>query len=200
MTLKEKLSGSQLFSLSQASRRAATHRAPAASCGGAPAPGGALGILGNWVVFGVLSQRSLPRTTATGKGKFIVWTLCDLEGVSATVLLFGKAFDAYGLKVQEGAVLALANADDSSQFGNKNASQGAGPARPGSFSATGTPSMCLSLRHAGQVLQLGTAADFGYCKSYRNEPGSHGVVKGMVKCKNVVNLSVAATASGARTR
>lgn len=48
--------------------------------------------------------------------------------------------------------------------------------------------LCLNLRSSGQLLAIGDAADFGYCAAYKNEPGSthH---KGMVKCKQVVNLS-----------
>ena len=64
-----------------------------------------------------------------------------------------------------------------------------GKSSSSSSSSRGGSNLCLSLKHAGQVLSIGRATDFGYCKSYRNEPGSHGKVKGMVKCKNIVNVS-----------
>ena len=195
LTLKEKISGSIVLGLraAAAKKKAQTVSIPFNHGGAPPAPGGALGILGNFVVFGVITHKSPPKATSTGKGHFMLWTLSDLDGTAATVLLFGKAFQSYATQVPEGAVVAIANPEEGGKGGGGGGggSSGGGGWKGGAAGASSSaPSLCFALKHAGQVLHLGLCADFGYCKSYRNEQGTHGgSQKSMARCKNVVNLA-----------
>ncbi|XP_057726087.1 uncharacterized protein LOC130941552 isoform X1 [Arachis stenosperma] len=100
---------------------------------------------GSWVTVGVLTEKGPPRTSSTGK-TYCIWKVGCLDENTVSLFLFG---DAYQRNSQEqvGAVFALFNS------AVRKDPKGNG------FS--------LSVYSSGQILKMGTSADYGVCKGKR---------------------------------
>lgn len=98
----------------------------------------------------------------------MILKLSNLLGHTLSLFLFSAAFKEYW-KVEEGTLICCANAKVLDKKDEIN-----------------QQSVALSLNFEKQMLVIGRAADFGYCKAYKNENWR---TKSMVKCKNVINTS-----------
>ncbi|KAM7479446.1 hypothetical protein LguiA_027659 [Lonicera macranthoides] len=104
-------------------------------------------LSGCWATVGVLIEKGIPRTSSTGK-TFSIWKIGGLDENTVTVFLFGTAYQK-NCSEEIGTVFALFNCNA------RKDSKGTG------FS--------LSVYNAGQVLKMGTSADYGVCKGKRKD-------------------------------
>ncbi|KAK9164541.1 hypothetical protein Syun_005443 [Stephania yunnanensis] len=113
-------------------------------------------ISGCWVTVGVLIEKWAERLSSTGK-KYCIWKIGCLDERTFSLFLFGDAYSRNTL-AETGTVYAFFNA------GVRKDPAGKG------FS--------ISVFTAGQVLKMGTSADYGVCKGDRN---------GGAPCTTVIN-------------
>ncbi|PKU60183.1 protein MCM10 homolog [Dendrobium catenatum] len=104
-------------------------------------------LSGSWATVGVLTEKGDAKVSSAGKN-YCIWKMGCLDETNVSVFLFG---DAYKMNSAErvGAVFALFN----SNVRKDDAGQG--------FS--------LSLYSVGQILKIGTSADYGICKGNRKD-------------------------------
>ncbi|KAI0493983.1 hypothetical protein KFK09_024113 [Dendrobium nobile] len=104
-------------------------------------------LSGSWATVGVLTEKGEAKVSSAGKN-YCIWKMGSLDETNVSVFLFG---DAYKMNSAErvGAVFALFN----SNVRKDDAGQG--------FS--------LSLYSVGQILKIGTSADYGVCKGNRKD-------------------------------
>ncbi|KNC56077.1 uncharacterized protein AMSG_02089 [Thecamonas trahens ATCC 50062] len=116
-------------------------------------------IPGEWVVIGVVASKSRVQVSGRG-GKYVIWTLSDLAGVSLSLFVFGGAFEAlYATPV--GSVFALLNPK---VLPSRERGKG----------------LAISITGTDNVLMLGKSRDYAVCKS---------LTKAGAKCTNVINGS-----------
>ncbi|MED6186691.1 hypothetical protein PIB30_069184 [Stylosanthes scabra] len=100
---------------------------------------------GSWVTVGVLTEKGPPRMSSTGK-TYCIWKLGCLDENTVYLFLFGDAYQRNSTE-QVGTVFALFNSTV------RKDPKGNG------FS--------LSIFSTGQILKMGTSADYGVCKGKR---------------------------------
>ncbi|XP_010935110.1 uncharacterized protein [Elaeis guineensis] len=102
-------------------------------------------LSGCWVTVGVSIEKGAPKTSSVGKS-YSIWKMGCLDGAGVSVFLFG---DAYFKSCNEpvGSVFALFN----------------------SAVRKDAKGFSLSVYSAGQMLKLGTSADYGVCKGKRKD-------------------------------
>ncbi|XP_025668358.1 uncharacterized protein [Arachis hypogaea] len=100
---------------------------------------------GSWVTVGVLTEKGPPRTSSTGK-TYCIWKVGCLDENTVSLFLFGDAYQRNSQE-QAGTVFALFNS------AVRKDPKGNG------FS--------LSIYSSGQILKMGTSADYGVCKGKR---------------------------------
>ncbi|KAK9129433.1 hypothetical protein Sjap_009920 [Stephania japonica] len=113
-------------------------------------------ISGCWVTVGVFVEKWAERLSSTGK-KYCIWKIGCLDEGTFSLFVFGDAYSR-NTSAETGTVYAFFNA------GIRKDPAGKG------FS--------LSVFTAGQVLKMGTSADYGVCKGDRN---------GGAPCTTVIN-------------
>ncbi|CAI9104749.1 OLC1v1003495C3 [Oldenlandia corymbosa var. corymbosa] len=102
---------------------------------------------GCWVTIGVLTEKGDQRTSSTGK-PYTIWKMGCLDGKTTSVFLFGDAYKR-NCNEKDGTIFALFSCGvrkDNSENG---------------FS--------LSVYSAGNILKIGTSADYGVCKGKRKD-------------------------------
>lgn len=99
------------------------------------------GLHGRWTTLAVVGEVSAPRQTSNGKS-YIIWKITDLDQTIITLFLFGKAYQEFKRDGEPGALIAL--------FCPKIKAEG------GEFS--------MSIDNDDQILLLGTASEFGFCR------------------------------------
>ncbi|MCL7047749.1 hypothetical protein MKW94_020345 [Papaver nudicaule] len=104
-------------------------------------------ITGSWVTIGVLCEKGGPKMSSTGK-HYCIWKIGCLDESTLSVFMFGDAYITFS-KEPVGTVFALFNSKV------RKDTEGSG------FS--------LSIFSAGQVLKMGTSADFVLCKAKRKD-------------------------------
>lgn len=101
---------------------------------------------GAWATIAVVGEVSQRRTSSSGK-KYVVWKLTDLDDVCVSLFLFGRAYSDLDDEAKPGTMVAVLSPKLRKEDNN----------------------LCASIDSGDQVLILGTAADFGYCKSRRRD-------------------------------
>ncbi|KAK8967402.1 hypothetical protein KSP40_PGU021334 [Platanthera guangdongensis] len=113
-------------------------------------------LSGSWATVGVLTEKMGAKVSSTGKN-YGIWKMSCLDETDISVFLFGNAYKTnYSEKV--GSVFALFNLN----FKKDGAGKG--------FS--------LSSHSIGQILNIGTSADFGFCNGKRKDG---------IACTTVIN-------------
>jgi hypothetical protein len=101
-----------------------------------------VGLPNSWATLAVVGEVSARREDSQGKG-YCILKLTDLSNEMITLFLFGNAYTDWHKDARPGAMVAL--------FSPKVRSEG------GKFS--------LCINSGESMLELGTASEFGYCKS-----------------------------------
>ncbi|MQL70685.1 hypothetical protein Taro_003002 [Colocasia esculenta] len=104
-------------------------------------------ISGCWATVGVLTEKGNPKLSSTGKN-FCVWKVGCLDESVVSVFLFGDAYTKNS-KEPVGTVFGLFNSSIRKDAGGKGFS--------------------LSVFSAGQILKMGTSADYSVCKGKRKD-------------------------------
>ncbi|XP_039126941.1 protein MCM10 homolog [Dioscorea cayenensis subsp. rotundata] len=104
-------------------------------------------LSGCWATIGVLTEKGAPKLSSAGKN-YCIWKMGCLDELNVSVFLFGDAYSRYSNEPL-GSVFVLFNSVV------RKDSMGSG------FS--------LSIYSATQFLKIGTSADFGICKSKRQD-------------------------------
>jgi minichromosome maintenance protein 10 len=113
----------------------------------------------SWAVIAAVGEVSAPRETAAGK-PYSTWKLTDLDATSVTVFLFGRAHHDLKTDAKPGTLVAL--------LSTKVRCEG------GRFS--------LSVDNSDQVMVLGTAVEFGFCKATTKDGNPCKVPVNVVRC------------------
>jgi hypothetical protein len=95
-----------------------------------------------WACLTAVGEVSPDRTSSSGQ-RYLIWKLTDLEQATISVFVFGEAYKSYCRDVKAGSMVALFNAKVRAE-GNE-------------FS--------LSIEKENQVVMLGRALHFAYCKA-----------------------------------
>ena len=111
----------------------------------------------DWVTIGVLTGKSAPKTSSSGRN-FSRWTITDLGNGSVCLFLFGEVFKEHWTEL-EGRIIALLNPRAMEDRG--------GSADAAGSSAPKDPA--LTLDRPSQLLVLGTSLDYGTCKAIRKD-------------------------------
>lgn len=96
---------------------------------------------------GVLGDKSLPKSTSGGGGKYMTWTLTDYKA-SVTVLLFGDAYSTHW-QAELGSIFLIA--------------------QPDVLRADDQRKVSFSVKRGLQVLKLGTSPVLGRCKGRKKD-------------------------------
>lgn len=100
-----------------------------------------IGLGPSWATICAVGEISDTREASSGN-LYSIWKLTDLKDTSVSLFLFGRAHSDLTGEVQPGSVVAILSAK----------------VREGR-------ELDLSVDNADQVLVLGTASEFGYCKA-----------------------------------
>eukprot|EP00466_Bigelowiella_natans_P010287 jgi/Bigna1/86622/estExt_fgenesh1_pg.C_120088 len=111
----------------------------------------------DFAVIGIVANKSDARETKRGD-KFAIWRLTDFSR-EITVFLFGDAFKRWW-DVRLGSLVCLGK-----------------PALKDSSTNYSTPA--FSVQYEAQLLKIGVAMDFGFCRGYRKDS--------MERCKHYIN-------------
>jgi len=122
--------------------------------------------VGDWLTIGVLATKCSPRSTAKG-GRFLIWGLTNLAGDRIALFLFGSAYENFWKDQGQGIVVAVLNPKPFEGRERKGGMERDEPA--------------FSVHEEGQIKILGTAKDYGICKSLRKDGNP---------CNNVINAAV----------
>ncbi|XP_020115314.1 protein MCM10 homolog isoform X2 [Ananas comosus] len=104
-------------------------------------------LSGCWATVGVLLDKGSPRVSSAGKS-YAIWKMGCLDESDVSVFLFGDSYTQY-CNEGVGAVFALFNSAVRRDTGGKGIS--------------------LSVYSAGQMVKMGTSADYGLCRGKRKD-------------------------------
>ncbi|KAF0684890.1 Aste57867_23134 [Aphanomyces stellatus] len=110
----------------------------------------------DWVTIAVVSKKTMGKAEHS---PYVVWTLSDLDNAMISVFLYGGAYDDHW-KELEGSIVALIN--------------------PMVMPAKEKGKFSLRVTLGFHVVKLGTALDFGFCKS---------LTHGGSRCKIPINMA-----------
>ena len=97
----------------------------------------------DWVTIGALYDKSITRSSKNGK-EYQIWKVGDLQGHSLSIFLFDGAFNEHR-KLPRASLLIFLN--------------------PKLLPSRGKTSIALSVTTKEQMIVLGTAGNFGLCRS-----------------------------------
>ena len=112
----------------------------------------------DWVTIGAVYDKSMTRTSKNGK-KFQIWSIGDLQGSSLSMFLFGDAFHEHNT-IPRASIVIFLNAKV--------------------LPSKGKSSIALSVTTTEQIIVLGTAGNFGVCRSLTRDGR---------RCKCVINTN-----------
>lgn len=107
----------------------------------------------NWLVIGILSGKTQPKTTSDGKGRYLFLTLTDFK-FSIDISMFGSAMEKYN-KLRLGDVIAVLNPDVYVKS---------------DYTLDSVRTFGLSIKHKGDcLLEIAKAKNFGLCPSLKKD-------------------------------